>query len=120
MNEKINKVIYGTSTLIDLTEDTVTPRTLYKGLKAHGSDGTTITGEAEITVDNNTLVLPESWYTESVSTSTIIENIQIGSTTFAIEPIIDFESDKLINKPLLGHLAFMNTEKGIEVYMITI
>lgn len=32
----VNKVIYGNRTLIDLTGDTVTEKTLLKGCKAHG------------------------------------------------------------------------------------
>lgn len=39
MNNYVNKVVYGTSTLIDLTDDTVTPDGLYKGSTAHAADG---------------------------------------------------------------------------------
>lgn len=59
MNENINKVIYGTSTLIDLTSDTVDPDRMYKGDTAHAADGSEIVGTAEITVDGTTLVMPE-------------------------------------------------------------
>lgn len=59
MNENINKVIYGTSTLIDLTEDTVSPDRMYKGDIAHAADGSIVTGTAEITVDGTTLIMPE-------------------------------------------------------------
>ena len=40
----VNKVIYGNRTLIDLTGDTVTEKTLLKGCKAHGADGRIIVG----------------------------------------------------------------------------
>ena len=40
----INKVIYGGTTLIDLTNDTVTPATLDKGVTAHSKTGEIITG----------------------------------------------------------------------------
>lgn len=40
----VNKVVYGTEILIDLTNDTVTPDTLFKGCTAHAADGTIITG----------------------------------------------------------------------------
>ena len=40
----VNKVVYGTEILIDLTNDTVTPDTLFKGCTAHRADGTIITG----------------------------------------------------------------------------
>lgn len=40
----VNKVIYGTTVLVDLTEDTVTPETLVEGATAHGKDGGAIIG----------------------------------------------------------------------------
>lgn len=43
----INKVIYGTSTLIDLTADTVAPDTLRKDISAHDKSGTEIIGTLE-------------------------------------------------------------------------
>lgn len=48
----VSKVNYGSDTLIDLTEDTVTPSNLMKGATAHDSAGNSITGileETEIT-----------------------------------------------------------------------
>lgn len=39
-----NKVEFGGETLIDLTEDTVTPETLLSGVIAHGANGETIEG----------------------------------------------------------------------------
>lgn len=41
----VNKVSYGTKTLIDLTKDTVTESSLLSGHTAHKSDGTTIRGK---------------------------------------------------------------------------
>lgn len=40
----VNKVVYGTEILIDLTNDAVTPDTLFKGCTAHAADGTIIMG----------------------------------------------------------------------------
>lgn len=40
----INKVVYGSTVLVDLTDDTVTPSTLLEGYTAHGADGAVITG----------------------------------------------------------------------------
>ena len=59
MNSNINKVVFGTSTLIDLTGDTVHPDRMYKGDIAHAADGSEITGTAEITVNGTTLIMPE-------------------------------------------------------------
>ena len=55
----INVVIYGTSTLISLTSDTVTPEKLYKGITAHSSDGSIITGTAEVIVEGTRLIMPQ-------------------------------------------------------------
>ena len=43
----INKVLYGTNVLVDLTTDTVTSDTLLKGYTAHDKSGNQITGTLE-------------------------------------------------------------------------
>lgn len=43
----VSKVIFGTETLIDLTEDTVTPAVLFKGDTAHAANGDKIVGTYE-------------------------------------------------------------------------
>ena len=40
----VNKVVYGSETLVDLTNDTVTPETLAVGVTAHDASGKVITG----------------------------------------------------------------------------
>ena len=40
----VNKVVFGTTVLVDLTGDTVTPETLLQGRTAHGKDGAPIVG----------------------------------------------------------------------------
>ena len=40
----VNKVVYGRTVLVDLTEDTVTPQTLLLGNRAHGADGKIVNG----------------------------------------------------------------------------
>lgn len=44
-----NKVVYAGKTLIDLTEDTVTPATLKSGVTAHDASGAQITGTLDTT-----------------------------------------------------------------------
>lgn len=60
-NEYVNKVVLGSSTLIDLTSDTVTPESLMQGYTAHDRSGAMITGtmqggDYEITVDQSSMV----------------------------------------------------------------
>ena len=40
----INKIIYGNRTLIDLTQDTVTPEGMLEGYSAHSADGNKVYG----------------------------------------------------------------------------
>lgn len=46
-NPYVNKVIYGDQTLIDLTDDTVSPSSLKLGSTAHDASGAQITGTAD-------------------------------------------------------------------------
>lgn len=48
----INKVVYGTNTLIDLTADTVTAEQLLSGYTAHNQAGVSITGTCAYDVDS--------------------------------------------------------------------
>lgn len=54
-NEYVNKVVLGSSTLIDLTSDTVTPSTLMQGYTAHDRSGALITGTASGGIDGDDL-----------------------------------------------------------------
>lgn len=48
-----NKVVYGTTTLIDLTADTVDADKLLGGYTAHGADGELVTGTCEFDADTS-------------------------------------------------------------------
>lgn len=47
----INKIVYGNTTLIDLTADTVTADKILKGYKAHAASGEQITGTSTFDAD---------------------------------------------------------------------
>lgn len=75
----INKVVYGGQTLIDLTSDTVSARTLLKGYTAHDNSGRIITGTYETSsdsskVENDTLFLTNASVTNDVLYITKIQN----------------------------------------------
>lgn len=55
----INKIVYGGNTLIDLTSDTVTAATLFKGVTAHAADGSIITGTYEESGTGSAIVVTE-------------------------------------------------------------
>ena len=48
----INKVVYGSNVLIDLTADTVTKDKVLTGFTAHGADGEPITGTCDFDVNS--------------------------------------------------------------------
>ena len=58
-NTYINEIIFGNSTLISLTSDTVAPQYLFKGITAHMADGSITTGTAEVKVEGTKLIMPE-------------------------------------------------------------
>ncbi len=100
-----NKVVYGTTVLVDLTSDTVTESTLAKGATAHDKTGASITGtltvptEQSKTVDlamasGNQTIIPDSGKTLSQVTVTkpttmlpenIKKGINIGGVVGALE-----------------------------------
>lgn len=113
-----NKINLGNTILIDLTNDTINSNSLYNGLTAHDSTGNIITGTAEITAQGNKLIMPTGLVTQPNDLTTEIEEIQIGTTTYTISPVTDYESEKLINKPNFGTLGFLNEENGISIYLV--
>lgn len=54
----ISKVVYGATTLVDLTSDTVTADKLAKGYTAHDKAGNAVTGTAEVKVTGETMIIP--------------------------------------------------------------
>ena len=49
----VNKVIYGTTVLVDLTSDTITPSVLLEGVTAHDKTGAAIVGTAKSSGDES-------------------------------------------------------------------
>ena len=61
----VNKVVYntvnGAETLIDLTEDTVTPATLAEGVTAHDASGNVIVGQLNVLEAAEAAILGGEW-----------------------------------------------------------
>lgn len=84
----ISKVVYGDTTLIDISEDTITAQALLSGITAHGSNGESITGTI-VSLSSNT-------YTPSASTQTIAAGVYLTGEQI-IEPIpIAVDNHRLI------------------------
>ena len=56
----VSKVVYGNTTIMDISGDTVTPNTLMNGITAHKADGTAIVGTAGAYVTGSVLHIPSS------------------------------------------------------------
>lgn len=52
-NQYVNKVVYGNTTLIDLTSDTVTEEKVLSGYSFHKADGSPVTGSCDFDVDSS-------------------------------------------------------------------
>ena len=57
-NEKVNKVVLGNETLVDLTDATATADKILTGYTAYGSDGNKLTGTAGASVSGTVLTIP--------------------------------------------------------------
>ena len=66
----INKVNLGAETLIDISNDSVTPSDVRSGVTFHDADGNLQTGTAEIYFDDTTIVLSMATFED---TTTIVE-----------------------------------------------
>lgn len=72
---RINKVIYGNETLIDLSSDTVTSAALLSGYTAHGPNGESVIGniisrsDADIAVATTGVVVSSGYYANNASYS---------------------------------------------------
>lgn len=62
----VNKVVYGTTVLVDLTEDTVNASDLAEGITAHGANGEFVTGTIKEGVPVNKSLTPELYDNGSV------------------------------------------------------
>ena len=67
----VNKVVYGTTVLVDLTKDTVTSDKLMKGATAHDAAGEPITGTMEPGLDPSVPTLQAKTVTPSAAEQTV-------------------------------------------------
>ena len=102
----INKVIYGNETLLDLTNDTVTPETLEEGVTAHAANGEIITGIATpVSVHN---IDPEAhpdireWMAE-IESALHIDYTQLAFDTTEI--VVGTNTASVLGQAILGQMV---------------
>lgn len=96
----VNKVVYGTTVLVDLTEDTVTPETLARGATAHNAKGEQITGTMESGGTENQL-------DDTLDGSlTSIDSTVTSVVGYACRGLSKLKTVKLPNATSIGTYAF--------------
>ena len=87
VNENVNKVVYGNSTLIDLTNDTVVPEALVSGYTAHDRSGATVTGTLELPSSSSPLPV-EKGGTNANTASAARTNLDVYSKSEVTNAIV--------------------------------
>lgn len=71
-NQYVNKVIYGSTTLVDLTSDTATADKVLNGYTFHDKTGASVTGTAGASVDGTKLIVPSGMGSVSNNTLSLV------------------------------------------------
>ena len=128
-NQYVNKVVYGGTTLIDLTADTVTSYALLSGVTAHNKAGAPVTGTCDWdsnTTDANAtaseLLLNKTAYVNKVKITGQMPNngsanITVVDTSGTTIPIgfYDGSGKAAIDSTSLANLIPTNIRRGIEI-----
>ena len=128
-NQYVNKVVYGGTTLIDLTADTVTSSALLSGVTAHNKAGAPVTGTCDWdsnTTDANAtaseLLLNKTAYVNKVKITGQMPNngsanITVVDTSGTTIPIgfYDGSGKAAIDSTSLANLIPTNIRRGIEI-----
>lgn len=77
----VNKVIYGNTTLVDLTRDTVTADNMAEGVRATGADGTKIVGLLPKVAIDNELSLTSTNPVQNKTITAALSNLDIDIAT---------------------------------------
>lgn len=128
-NQYVNKVVYGGTTLIDLTADTVTSSALLSGVTAHNKAGAPVIGTCDWdsnTTDANAtaseLLLNKTAYVNKVKITGQMPNngsanITVVNTSGTTIPIgfYDGSGKAAIDSTSLANLIPTNIRRGIEI-----
>lgn len=98
----VAKVILNGTTLIDVTQKTVTPENMLSGITALKNDGTDISGtiqsksSSDIIVDGALVQIPAGYYTASTSKSITAGSATTPATTITVNPSISVGNNGLV------------------------
>lgn len=99
----VSKVMYGADTLIDLTDDTVTPEVLLSGTTAHNAMGEKITGTMQTSNLTQTIV-------DNIWREIAIENAKI---VYSEQKTITVLGTDITNKTITVSLSFNPSEQKL-------
>lgn len=98
----INKIIYDDNVLIDLTEDSVTPETLLKGVTAHDKAGNLINGVHECAGGEGAVIKTQGgWEGTAVPNEGYVENVYFN-TALSVEEVNSILSSIVYHIPAEG------------------
>lgn len=105
----INKVVYGGETLIDISDSTVTPETLAKGVTAYDKSGKVIVGTMESgnTEDLNAVLTEQEQLIDELKTA--LKNKTSGGgadglpTGYKSVDFIEFSGEQLVDTGIIGN-----------------
>lgn len=114
---KVNKVVYGDTTLIDLSSDSVTADSMLSGRTAHNKTGSIITGTittntaSSVTFSNTTVTVPAGYYASQVSkTATdedlVAENIKKDVNIFGVTGTYEGGGVESVTQDQEGYVIF--------------
>ena len=128
-NQYVNKVVYGGTTLIDITADTVTSSALLSGVTAHNKAGAPVTGSCDWdsnTTDANAtaseLLLNKTAYVNKVKITGQMPNngatgitvTSLGGTTIPIG-FYDGSGKAVIDSTSAANITATNIRRGITI-----
>lgn len=96
-NEKVNKVVLGSETLIDLTSDTVEESKLLSGYTAHDASGEIITGTCTFDADTSDATAGDA---EVLATKTFYKNGTKHTGSMTNRGSVTLEIDDLVGEAI--------------------
>lgn len=102
----INKVVYGDETLLDLTNDTVTPETLEEGVTAHAANGEIIVGVAIPVAVHNADPEAHPDIREWMAEVELVLNIDYTQLAFdTTEIVVGTNTTSVLGQAILGQMV---------------